>query len=64
MMGLITCHAASQALSRRMEEPLDQKSLWSLRMHLLVCSHCRRFDHQAKVLRQAFARLVDRESHP
>lgn len=62
MMGLITCREASERLSRRMEEPLGPRELLGLRMHLLACSHCRRFDAQVRVLRQAFSRLSRLES--
>jgi len=57
MIGLIKCQEASRRLSRQLEEPLGPRQKLALTAHLAICSHCRRFSRQVRILRKAFRRL-------
>jgi hypothetical protein len=52
----MTCKEATRFVSRMQDEPL---SLWvrvRLRLHLLVCAACSRFERQMRLLRLAMRR--------
>lgn len=57
MKGMIDCRETSLRLSRQMEEPLEPGQKWAMLAHLGVCSHCRKFSRQVRVLRKAFRLL-------
>ena len=47
---MLTCRQATQLLSERQDRPLLFKEQSGLRLHLMVCSSCRRFGKQMKTL--------------
>ncbi|MDA8363635.1 MAG: zf-HC2 domain-containing protein [Gammaproteobacteria bacterium] len=50
---MINCAEASRLLSQAMERPLDRKERAMLRLHLLICRMCRKFDKQLAFMRKA-----------
>jgi hypothetical protein len=50
---LVTCREASRLLSRRLDRPLPFGERVKLRLHLLVCDACARFERQMALLRAA-----------
>jgi hypothetical protein len=59
MSGLIriTCRHAHRLLSERADRPLSRAERWRLRLHLLVCEMCSRFERQVGIMRAAVRRL-------
>ena len=51
--NMINCAEASRLLSQAMECPLGRKERAMLRLHLLICSMCRKFDKQLAFMRKA-----------
>lgn len=54
---MLNCKEASHLISEREERPLGLRERWGLRLHLLICSYCRRFERQVALLRQALREL-------
>ena len=52
----LRCEAASELLSRELDEPLTRLDRAALRCHLLVCRSCRRFAKQIRLIREAVRR--------
>lgn len=48
---MLSCHQATQLLSRSQDEELTFGQRSQLRMHLLMCSACTRFSKQINSLR-------------
>ena len=53
----IPCKHAQRLLSERMDRPLSRSERWRLRLHLLICDVCTRFDHQLSLMSAAVRRL-------
>lgn len=51
MMGMPSCLEVARRLSREQDEPEPRARSMALRMHLLFCNHCRRYDKQLRWLR-------------
>lgn len=52
MMGLPCCRDVAHELSREQDTPAAGRR-WRLRLHLLMCRHCRRYARQLAWLQQA-----------
>ena len=50
---MITCKRAAELISQAEEAPLGRWQSFLLRLHLLVCSMCRRFRRQVDLVRRA-----------
>ena len=50
---MISCKRASELISQAEEVPLGRWRTFQLRLHLLVCSMCRRFRRQVHLLQRA-----------
>ncbi len=48
-----TCKDISGLLSESMDRPLKWREHWAVRLHLLMCRHCSRFQQQVHFLRKA-----------
>jgi hypothetical protein len=59
MSGLvrITCREAHRLLSERLDRPLMRGERWRLRLHLMLCEMCSRFERHMGLLRAAVRRL-------
>lgn len=57
-MGMPTCQQVAQQLSREQDEPLATKRRMALRLHLLMCHHCRRYNRQLIWLRTSIRRAL------
>lgn len=62
MMGMPSCREVAQRLSREQDELNRGGSRLALRMHLLMCRHCRRYDKQLQWLRANLRRALTRAS--
>lgn len=53
---LISCREASRALSQMQDADVARPLLWRIRLHLLLCEACTRFEQQIRFLRRAMQR--------
>ena len=49
----VSCHRATELLSKRHDAPLTSRERLALRIHLLLCTWCRRYGNQITVLHEA-----------
>jgi len=49
----VTCKEATQLVSKMLDRPLSFGQRVRLRLHLLVCAACSRFERQMRMLRLA-----------
>ncbi len=64
---MLNCRKATRLLSEAQERPLKLGEKLSLKMHVLMCSGCRNFGEQIKVLRRiarAYAEGADETATP
>lgn len=54
---MLTCKDASHLISESQERPLGFWESWSLKLHLMMCSYCRRFEQQVALMRKALREL-------
>jgi hypothetical protein len=55
----ITCKDVSVLISRQHEQPLStSEKLW-LRLHLYICTGCRNFQNNSRLMRAAMKRFLD-----
>ena len=58
-MKMLTCRDVSALISRQHEEPLSAvEKLW-LRFHLFICTGCRNFQNNSRLMRAALKRYLD-----
>ncbi|MDA3920089.1 MAG: hypothetical protein PF501_05345 [Salinisphaera sp.] len=57
MMGLPSCREVAALLSREQDDTAPTPRSLSLRLHLLMCRHCRRYERQLTWLRRSFIRV-------
>ena len=50
-----SCRKATRLVSDALERPLTRRERWSLRVHLLICSFCRRYRRQLRRLETLLA---------
>ena len=59
-MKRLTCKGAFELISRQHEHPLAAgEKLW-LNLHLYICTGCRNFRNNARVMRAALKRYLER----
>lgn len=54
---MLSCHQASQLLSQSLDRKLSRRELMGLRLHLMLCSMCRRFGQQVVGIRSLLRRF-------
>lgn len=57
MMGLPNCREAALLLSEEHDRPEGQPRTFSVRLHLLMCSACRRYARQLEWLQRTLHRF-------
>jgi len=57
---MLNCRQASRLVSEGQDRTLSWRERWGLRMHLWMCSNCRRFERQIRLMRRAFSMLSRR----
>lgn len=55
MMGLPTCREVAAQLSREQDAPGGHTPRRAVKMHLMMCRHCRRYARQLAWMQQALA---------
>ncbi len=64
-MNIFSCKHAATAINESLDDRLSLRKRMVVRLHLMMCSQCRRFKRQMLFLRRAtqlFARLPEQES--
>ncbi len=61
-----TCKDISSLLSDSMDRPLTKRERWAVRLHLLICRHCSRFQKHLHFLHKAAERYypTENDKHP
>lgn len=59
-MAMYTCKEVTQLVLERHERRLSWRERLGLRLHLLICDACTRFEQQMRFLRQAAQRYAER----
>lgn len=54
---MLTCKDASHLISEQQEHPLNWRKRLGLRLHLMMCVACRRFERQVVVIRKGLRKL-------
>jgi hypothetical protein len=57
-----TCKDISGLLSDSMDRPLTGRERWAVRLHLLICRHCSRFQNHLHFLHKAAERYYPTEN--
>ena len=55
------CHQATRMISESHERSLDIQEKVGLRVHLVTCPHCRRFQRNCKTLSEMMKKIRDAE---
>ncbi|HMP06831.1 MAG TPA: zf-HC2 domain-containing protein [Lacipirellulaceae bacterium] len=55
----LSCREASRLISESLDRQLSTRERWALRIHLAICSACRQFARQIKLLRDALTNAPD-----
>ncbi|MFN3879854.1 MAG: zf-HC2 domain-containing protein [Nitrincola lacisaponensis] len=50
---MLTCHQATQLMSSRLDRETSLTEKMNLKVHLMMCSSCRRCDTQLSLIHQA-----------
>jgi Putative zinc-finger len=58
VLGL-SCREASRLISESLDRELTRRERWSLRLHTFICTACKRFAQQTKIIREAVACMPD-----
>ena len=53
----ISCSRAHRLLSERLDGPIRPADSWRLRLHLVICEMCSRFERQIELMRTAVRRI-------
>ena len=48
----LKCREASILMSASMDDPLPAVDRWALRLHMMVCTACRRYRRQLRMMRR------------
>jgi predicted anti-sigma-YlaC factor YlaD len=59
---MLSCREVTRLVSDAHERPLGLQERFSLRMHMTMCSACRRFEQQMATIRAAMHRLAQADA--
>jgi predicted anti-sigma-YlaC factor YlaD len=52
-----SCKQITELASKQLDKPLSRWQKWQLRLHLLICRHCRRYVKQMRFLQRISSHL-------
>lgn len=58
---MLSCKSSSRLVSEAQERSLTRRERLGLRLHLMMCGNCRRFERQIQILRKGVALLIHSE---
>lgn len=56
----MNCKQATELMSQSQDRHLSRREQLSLRIHLLICKGCNRYNQQLDMIREAMKRFIDR----
>lgn len=60
---MLTCQQATQLLSEKLDRKLKVNEITALNFHIMICTSCRRFGSQIKILSQT-SKLYAQQNTP
>lgn len=57
-LALFSCRKVTRLVSQSLDEKMTIKTKIIIRFHLAICVHCRRFNKQVTMLREAFRKKI------
>lgn len=60
---MLTCQQATQLLSEKLDRKLKVNEITALNFHIMICTSCRRFGNQIKILSQT-SKLYTQQNTP
>jgi len=61
---MLSCKDVTQLISESMDRPLPLRKRIGMRLHLLMCKFCSRYERQLLLIRETVRRLVATEDRP
>ncbi len=61
---MLTCKDVSKLVSESLEHELPLRQRLAVRLHLMMCSLCRKYQRQTLLLRELFRRIIRSEDDP
>lgn len=58
---LPTCREVSEQASENLDEPVKGTKWLKLKLHLLICAYCRRYNQQIGLARETVKSLADKK---
>lgn len=58
---MLTCHEVTRLVSQQAEAPLPWNKRVRMRLHMVLCLWCRRYERQLAFLRQALRSMPERD---
>lgn len=55
---MLNCKQTSHLLSQSLDRKLSRRERFAIRLHLMMCRYCRRFEKQIIALRKGFKQLT------
>lgn len=55
MPGMRSCEEMGALISQDLDRPLSPTERWKMRMHVVMCRYCSRFQRQVRTIHQAIA---------
>lgn len=59
---MLNCKQVATQASDYLDNHVDGKLRWNIRMHLLMCSHCRRFIRHLRITRDLTGEAIRRDN--
>ena len=59
---MLKCHRAAELISLQQDRPLSLWERWQLRLHLLVCSPCQRYQKQLDTISLAMRHVRQKQA--
>ena len=54
----LTCDQSAELMSKAQETQLTRAERWALRLHLLICTSCRKYKKQLNILRTTLKKIA------
>lgn len=58
---MLNCERATRLISESQERPLSKRERFGLKIHTVICSGCRNFEHRMVSIRQAMQSFASGE---
>lgn len=58
---MLSCKEVATQASDYLDQNIDGNLLWKIRLHLMMCSHCRRFVRHLRITRTVAVELEKKE---